>query len=102
MQGDVRLTTPLELNERELGVLGVEGCELPVYGYLPVMISAQCVKKTSSGCDGKPGVTVLTDRYKKKFKVENCCQFCYNIIYNSDPLFLGNQTGEIESWLRHL
>lgn len=96
MQGDVRLTTPLELNERELGVLGVEGCELPVYGYLPVMISAQCVKKTSSGCDGKPGVTVLTDRYKKKFKVENCCQFCYNIIYNSDPLFLGNQTGEIE------
>ena len=95
-KGDVRFTAPLELNERELGALGLEGCELPVYGYLPVMISAQCVRKTASGCEGKPGVTVLTDRYKKKFKVENCCQFCYNIIYNSDPLFLGNQMKQIK------
>lgn len=95
-QGDVRFSAPLELNERELGALELEGCELPVYGYLPVMISAQCVRKNASGCDRKPGVTVLTDRYKKKFKVENCCQFCYNIIYNSDPLFLGNQIKQIE------
>ena len=95
-QGDVQFIAPLELNERELGVFGLEGCELPVYGYLPVMISAQCVRKTSSGCDRKQGITVLVDRYKKEFKAENCCRFCYNIIYNSEPLFLGNQMKQIE------
>lgn len=94
-QGVCHFTAPLELNESELEALGVQECEMVAYGYLPVMISAQCVRKTASGCSKKPGITVLTDRYKKKFKVENCCQFCYNIIYNSEPLYLGNQIRRI-------
>ena len=90
-QGISHFTAPLELNENELEELGMEDCEIVAYGALPVMLSAQCVRKTLSGCSKKPGGTVLTDRYKKKFKVENCCQFCYNIIYNSEPLYLGKQ-----------
>ena len=94
-QGVSCFTAPLELNENELEELGAGDCEMIVYVYLPVMLSAQCVRKTASGCSGTPGITVLTDRYKKKFKVENCCQFCYNIIYNSEPLYLGNQMQRI-------
>ena len=38
----------------------------------------------------------LTDRYKKKFAVRNCCKYCYNIIYNSSPLVLLDQKEEIK------
>ena len=38
--GVSEMTAPLELNARELGNLGLTNMELPVYGYLPVMISA--------------------------------------------------------------
>ena len=42
--GASRVTLPVELNARELSDAGVRG-ELIVYGYLPMMVSAQCVKK---------------------------------------------------------
>lgn len=61
------------------------------------MLSAQCLVNTASGCTGKPGITFLTDRYKKKFPVRNCCRFCYNIIYNSEPLYLGAQAERIRA-----
>ena len=48
-------TAPVELNAGELGTLGIDDGELIVYGYLPVMVSAQCVRKNSAGCTGKNG-----------------------------------------------
>lgn len=93
--GAAEFTAPLELNERELAGLGISDAELIAYGRIPVMLSAQCVVNTASGCTGKPGVAVLTDRYKKEFPVRRCCGFCYNIIYNSTPLYLGTQAEQI-------
>lgn len=84
-------TAPLELNGEELRRLGIHEAELVLYGRIPVMVSAQCVINNAYGCAGKPGILKLKDRLGKQFPVRNCCQFCYNIIYNESPLCLFNQ-----------
>lgn len=67
-------TAPVELNSWELEELGIQEMELVVYGYLPVMVSAGCVRKNTSGCTGKPGELILTDRQKKNMTVKNGLQ----------------------------
>lgn len=89
-----RQTFPLELNSRELESLskktkadGIEW-ELQVYGYLPAMVSAQCVVRTTRGCTHKPEILFMTDRTGKRIPMKNHCRFCYNTIYNPSPLSL--------------
>ncbi len=89
------LTAPIELNYRELKEVGLENSELIVYGYLPMMVSAQCVQKTTDGCYKKKGQLQLVDRYQKEFSVKNNCDYCYNMIYNTLPLVLTDQKEEI-------
>lgn len=89
-------TFPLELNSRELGQMGGEGRELIVYGFLPSMVSAQCVQKTVYGCSRKPGRLMMRDRTGKELPVDNHCLYCYNMIYNPLPLSLLDQTGRIK------
>ncbi len=81
-------TLPCELNERELQRRGCRGDELVVYGYQPMMVTANCVAKTLGSCKKEPGFLYLQDRYRKMFPVRRCCASCYNIIYNSAPLYL--------------
>ena len=77
--------------------------ELPawkmVYGRLPMMQTANCVAKSTSGCrkdkDGSPQLAYLTDRYQTSFPVMLYCGQCMNIIYNSVPLSLH---GEWRKW----
>ena len=95
-QGLKRLTLPLELNSQELGQLGCDGCELVAYGYLPVMVSAQCIQKTTEGCTRKPGFLKMKDRTGKELTVGNHCTFCYNTIYNPSPLSLLGQEQLVE------
>lgn len=89
--GITGFTAPVELNQKELGMLGTEDCEMIVYGFLPVMLSAQCVQKTSDRCVKRSGMTSLTDRYGNEFPVRRYCDRCYNVIYNTAPLYLGAQ-----------
>lgn len=88
--GADRITIPLELNSREIETVyqGDQNAELVVYGHLPMMVSAQCVKKTVSGCDKKPEILRMKDRTGKLLPVKNHCVFCYNTIYNPSPLSL--------------
>ena len=88
-------TAPVELNSWELEELGIQEMELVVYGYLPVMVSAGCVRKNTSGCTGKPGELILTDRQKKNMTVKNVCRDCYNVMYNTSPLLLADQQMKI-------
>lgn len=88
-------TAPVELNQRELEILGTEDLEMIVYGSLPVMVSAQCVQKTSDRCLRRTGVSFLTDRYGNEFPVKRYCGSCYNVIYNTKPLYLGLQREQI-------
>lgn len=59
-----------------------------IYGRLPMMISANCVKKTTGNCNKEPGFSVLKDRYEIEFPVYTECRCCYNVIYNSVPISL--------------
>ncbi|MDE6892721.1 MAG: U32 family peptidase, partial [Lachnospiraceae bacterium] len=59
-----------------------------VYGRLPMMVTANCLKKTSGKCDKTPVILTLNDRYDKQFPVYTDCRSCYNVIYNSVPLSL--------------
>ena len=89
--GLTRQTLPLELNSQELEQLGCQGMELVVYGYLPVMTSAQCIQKTTDRCTHRPGLLQMRDRTGKDLPVKNRCTFCYNTIYNPSPLSLLGQ-----------
>lgn len=82
------ITASYELNMKELNHLKSKRLEICVYGNIPVMISAGCIKKTYNRCDGKEGITIIRDRLGNSFKCKNQCAFCYNIIYNSKPLNL--------------
>ncbi len=95
-RGVESMTAPLELNCKELKDVGIESSELVVYGYLPMMVSAQCIKKTTEGCKSRKGSLQFRDRYKKNFTVKNQCDYCYNVIYNTAPLVLTDQRQEIE------
>ena len=86
-------TLPLELNEGELAALCKKTepairHELLVYGRAPMMVSAQCIRRTVKGCDQKPCVMELSDRKGVRLPVKNNCTFCYNTILNSRPTVL--------------
>lgn len=94
-KGVFEFTAPVELTERELQDLRVKDGEVIVYGYLPMMISAGCIQKTTRGCLKKSEQTTITDRYRNPFVVKNECDYCYNILYNYVPLYLGDRMEEV-------
>lgn len=60
-----------------------------VYGRIPLMVTANCVQKTTDRCIGEgDGLLYLEDRYHTEFPVLRTCAHCINIIYNSVPLAL--------------
>ena len=68
---------------------------LTVYGHLPMMITAGCVKKTENACTGREaGFWKLRDRKGQRLPVRCVCRFCYNVIYNSVPLSLHAYLGD--------
>lgn len=90
-------TMPLELNQKEINRRNNKGSQMIIYGYYPLMVSAQCVHKNSYKCDRTPQITYLKDRYNKIFPVCNNCSECYNIIYNSCPTVLFNNMQKIKN-----
>ena len=95
-QGILKNTVPLELKEAEMRHRNNQHSELIVYGYIPLMQSAQCVRRNIAACDMREGSMTLKDRYDKEFTAVCVChpwktktteerEYCYNIIYNSLP-----------------
>lgn len=89
-------TVPLELNSREIMHRNNIGSQLIVYGYYPLMTTANCVHKNTKGCDKKQKLIYLKDRYNKSFAVCNNCKECYNTIYNSLPTMLTKNIGKLK------
>ena len=104
-------TLPYELNAKEIGVLadyshsvGIDSA-IVVYGRIPMMITANCIKKTAGHCtsgnirpDNLTDADVqvrIKDRYGTNFPVETNCAHCYNVIYNSVPYSLHLQYKEV-------
>ena len=82
---------PIELNKKEWKQLfGKEAFEKLVYGRIPMMITANCVAKTTAGClhGTDTSIGYLTDRYQKQFPVHTICEYCLNVVYNSVPVSL--------------
>lgn len=89
-------TVPLELNSREIMHRNNMGSQMIVYGYYPLMTTANCVHKNTKGCDKKQKLIYLKDRYNKSFAVCNNCKECYNTIYNSLPTMLTKNISKLK------
>ncbi len=101
-----RMTCPLELNGTELSELLLSDMILPVYGRIPLMVTAQCPNRLMNACrkgtqqgDGKSSnvmnVPCLIDRLKKELPVIAHCGFCYATIHNSNVYSLAGNMREI-------
>ena len=87
-------STSLEATKRELeAVQNYEPMEIPVYGKIPLMVSAQCIQANQKVCvcqDPKEWhkQIIFEDQKKRRFVCVNYCRYCYNIIYQDIPLYL--------------
>ncbi|MCR4705338.1 MAG: U32 family peptidase [Lachnospiraceae bacterium] len=91
-------TYPLECNREDLVAPGLNG-EMILYGRTPLMLSANCVRKTCFSCKNEGNEYLfLHDRYGTAFPVLTDCRHCMNIIYNSLPLSLHGFSGQISSF----
>ena len=101
-------TLPLELNRAESRALSADNQEICVYGRIPMMQSANCIRKTAGICKVKHtqksmenGIPKryfsfsLKDRYQAQFPVLINCRHCMNTIYNSVPLSLHQYVQEL-------
>lgn len=89
-------TFSAELNKKEIGhAIRKDAGELIVYGYLPVMFSANCIINTTEGCNKKSDETVIVDENGRNFHVFMNHDYCYNTIYNCVPLSLHENLHEM-------
>lgn len=81
-------TPAVECSARE--VEEISPGEIFFYGRVPLMQTANCVKRTLDKCDKNEGFFDLKDRMKAHFPIYSHCseKVCYNTIYNSVPLSL--------------
>ena len=107
-QGILRNTMPLELNGKELLHRDNRNSEFIIYGYTPLMLSVQCVRKNLYKCDKQEQSMILKDRYDKEFICKCVChpwknqttdsrEYCYNIIYNSIPCGLLKEVSQVRA-----
>ena len=100
------ITLPYELNRQDLTALTYSFADtltsgeisMIVYGNIPMMITAGCVKKTYDHCDHKRSYTdtpMLKDRKRKSFPVFTDCNICTNTIFNERPLNLYDMMNEV-------
>ena len=99
------MTLPYELNAGEAAHLvraargrGVR-TSMIVYSRIPMMITANCLKKTAGQCSAEKGAKrqlLLKDRRGEAFPVEITCEHCYNILYNCVPYSLHGAKKERE------
>lgn len=95
--GYATLCAPLELNKKELAHRDNDSSYMLIYGRIPLMLTANCQRKNSRGCDHRMTCYRLIDRYGEKFPVKNVCLFCYNEIYNSKIYHLLTETEHLQA-----
>lgn len=89
-------TFSVEQNKKEIShAIRKDAGELIVYGYLPVMFSANCIINTTESCNKKYDRTSISDEEGRNFQVFMNHNYCYNIIYNCVPLSLHGDLNEL-------
>ncbi len=93
---DITSTVPVELNEAELIDRGMENEEFIAYGFIPMMISANCAFKTLNRCEKNNDRYALSDKINNEFAVRCNCTHCYNVMYNCNATSLFKYKDDIE------
>lgn len=88
------MTLPLELTREEMGRTSFAPfCEFVGYGRTPLMISAQCLQANTEHCvcgeKKRDRKLRFSDEKKRSFVSVNYCKYCYNIIYQDKPVYIG-------------
>jgi len=88
---------PLELSLREIKALQDTNGEYVVYGRTPMMVSANCIRNTTDGCQKNANAFIqsLKDRYRKELPVYTNCVHCYNEIYNAVTMSLHKELPQL-------
>lgn len=94
-------TAPLELNNSELDMVDSNNMEVVRYGYFPVMVSAQCIKKTLGKCDGNKSAVTISDRKNATYSVESNCKFCHSVMYIDRPLYTYEAGEDLKTNIRY-
>lgn len=76
---------PKELNQYEFDRLAVVSREFIIYEHQQVMLSSQCVKKTTDKCSKDYSLGRIIDDKGNAFYYQTLCDECCNIIYNGVP-----------------
>lgn len=103
-QGIEKLTVPLEASKEEIEEFSfLNETECIVYGKIPLMVSAQCLYANTRGCvcqdKEKQAFPIFFKNQKgREFLAINYCKYCYNMIYQREPLFLENRDNQWEKW----
>jgi putative protease len=77
---------------------------LQVYGRVPMMHTANCIRNTFGDCTGKRGGEVsyetifINDRTGRTMPVTYDCRYCTNIIWNSVPVSLFKKADKLNSF----
>ena len=111
-------TAPVELNIYELSEVGYD--TFIVYSYIDTMVTANCLRKNLTRADKMPAPTphhivgdepackyrfnsenvhdfssYIIDRKGKKLHYKTYCKYCYNKIFNTEPLYLLDKIDEL-------
>ncbi len=110
---NIYTTYNLEQNIKELEALSSD--DLIFYGYVPVMISSNCILKSEGKClypdrnfDSLDSIklnenistsahTTLIDRKGETLNIKTYCKYCYNQIFNPEPIFLCDMRDDIKN-----
>jgi len=86
------ITLSTELTLKQITPLTkICNCECVIYGKIPMMITENCIIKSSVGCQ-KGGY--LYDRTNEAFLVK-CLDGCRNEIYNSKPIVMSDKINDV-------
>lgn len=100
-------TAPVELNIYEISDVGYD--TLILYSYIDTMVSANCLRKNTKKVDDSlcqnrfnfnktyDYSSYIIDRKGKKLYYKTYCKYCYNKIFNTEPLYLIDKIEELES-----
>lgn len=97
-----RLTLPIELNQNELAMLlksaPQTSWEWILYERPAVMVSAQCVCRNIQGCMKPQAPAVpFQNAHQDEYIAMPVCKYCYNVIYQKQPISLFKHRDEYEA-----
>lgn len=86
---------PVELSLKEISHRDNSNSQFIIYGRLPLMITANCNIKNTSGCNKANQLYYLQDRKGEILPVKCNCNYCYNTIYNGKKYIAFSLADEI-------